>query len=170
MPRPAGASSLRLTVDEGDRSVRVRTTDGRLVYVRCTRLKERGQRIVLSSVLPAPLFALRVGTGLRINCDESAMAGPGFARSALYVDAERPQTRLPYMLLTARAGSHSFDVGHRPGPVRRVSVVFAEEQGPEMCAWIAELNLEILVNKGPELVVCLVTRDDDAQHIECICS
>jgi serine/threonine protein kinase len=159
------ARSLQIRPDDPD-LLEWHTEGGQRLFIHLTRLQKQGQPIGLSDILPAPVFALQVGGGLRLSCDESS--SDPFSRSSLYVDAFRSQTRLPYLLLTAGSGTHSFDVGHRRSLVRHVSVVFGERSGQALLAWLPEYNLEIMAPRNAELLVVLASQDEACPHLDCI--
>lgn len=165
--RPRRAThSLQLRPD-GPELLEWHTEDGRRLLIHTTRLQKRGQPIALSEVLPAQVFALQIGPGLRLSCDEGA-SDPNSPRNSLYADASRPQTRLPYLLLSTGSDTHNFDIGHRRSLVRRVSVVFGERSDRDLFAWLPEFSLEIVAPKNCELLVILSTHDGICSHVDCI--
>jgi serine/threonine protein kinase len=142
-----------------------------VVYAKHIRTHERGPHTLgmsrIPGILPGRLRCTYSNSTLSLKVD----ADDG--RSALYLDAFQPATRMEQLLLAPSSPAQSFDVGHRRARVRRVNAqaLRVVEGGVEAPLTEPARRLHLTVPPWVSTVVVLETFGEDrsTRHIECIC-
>ena len=172
-PRKATPGLTRLAVGE-QAAPPLALPDGGQVVLHTTQIRvdERGPHpLALSRVAalaPLPLTLSHVGETLCVQCVASSGSGE---RIALYVDAQRPDTRLERLLVGPGSPPQSFEVGHRRHLVRRLVCTVGRREGERWRVQLPQLGLELVAPPRCSLLVVLVAREATraTYHVECVC-
>ena len=172
LAEPGAVRALPLSLDqEGEWSLAPDMDARFVVYAKHIRTHERGPHTLgmsrVPGVLPGRLRCTYSNATLSLKVD----ADDG--RSALYLDAFQPLTRMEQLLLAASSPAQSFDVGHRRARVRRVMAQALRVSDGCVEALLTEPAMPLRLSVPPwvSTVVVLETFADDGatRHIECIC-
>ncbi len=141
------------------------------IYSKHVRSHERGPHTLGMSRVPGPLPArLRCTYS---NATLSLKVEADGARSALYLDASQPTTRMEQLLLTSTSPLHLFDVGHRRGRVCRLRAQALRVVDGSVEAQVTEAEMSLLLTApswaSTVVVVETCAEPGSTQHIEFIC-
>lgn len=142
------------------------------VYPTFIRATDRTvQEMAVSGVpnlLPAPMSVRCLGDALSVECRLPALTA---ARVSLYLDAQRPNTRLEHLLITAATPGQAFDVGHRKYAVRRVHYTVANPETEGLVASPGGLAPRVVAPSDCCMMVVFTAYDDDMRnfYMDCVC-
>lgn len=169
---PAGLQRIRLPAGGGQA---LRLADGRQLVLYTTRFAGRRAEVIelalsrVPGLLPAPLSVTCAGEALSLQCEAAAELGD---RVALYIDAEKPETRQERVLVTPGQGLQRLDFGNRRrGPLVRLGCAVGERSRSETTAVLADLPVRVAAPPDVKLLfaVSVVDPQADVVHTECVC-
>lgn len=170
-PQPPSSPAIQLS---GTAVQRIDLSDGQFLWIYPLHIRATDRAVHemavsrLPNLLPAPLQVRYLGEALSLECGPPAPSAP---RAALYLDAQRPGTRLERMLISAVAPCQTFDLGHRKHTVRRLHYAVASAEAGGLVARPPGPIPSIVAPADCCMLVVFTVADANTGilHAECVC-